>query len=39
MEVDYPVPYKLRHAAPVVNTAVANFFLTGNFILRAFRRR
>jgi SAM-dependent methyltransferase len=39
VEVDYPVPYKLRHAAPVVNTAVANFFLTGNFILRAFRRR
>jgi SAM-dependent methyltransferase len=35
--VDYPVPYRLRAAAPLVNTALANFFLTGNFILRAHR--
>jgi SAM-dependent methyltransferase len=38
IDVDYPVPYRLRLAAPLVNTALANFFLTGNFILRAHRQ-
>ena len=33
--VDYPVPYRLRMMGPVVNTAAANFFLSGSFILRA----
>jgi SAM-dependent methyltransferase len=37
-EARYPVPYRLRHAAPLVDNAVANFFLTGNFILQAYRR-
>lgn len=35
--VDYPVPYRLRFAKPIVNTALANFFLHGAFILRARR--
>jgi cyclopropane fatty-acyl-phospholipid synthase-like methyltransferase len=37
IEVDYPVPYKLRTLRPVINTATANFFLQGAFILRARR--
>jgi SAM-dependent methyltransferase len=36
IEVDYPVQYSLRHV-PLVNTAVANFFLKGAFIIRAHR--
>ena len=35
--VDYPVPYRLRFARPIVNTALANFFLHGSFIVRARR--
>jgi SAM-dependent methyltransferase len=35
--VDYPVPYRCRRVAAVANTAVANFFLQGTFILRARR--
>ena len=33
--VDYPVPHRLRHLAPLVNNPAANFFLKGAFILRA----
>jgi SAM-dependent methyltransferase len=35
VEIAYPVPYRLRHLAPLVNSAAANFFLRGSFILRA----
>jgi len=35
--VDYPVPQKLAPLAPLVNTALANFFLQGRFILKAWR--
>lgn len=35
--VDFPVPYQLRFASALVNTAVANFVLKGSFILRAER--
>lgn len=35
--VHFPVPYRLRAMAPLVDTAVANFFLKGSFILRAVR--
>jgi SAM-dependent methyltransferase len=35
--IDYPVPYRLRKMEPLVNTAIANFWLTGSFILRAYR--
>jgi hypothetical protein len=37
VDVAYPVPYKLRALRPIVDTAVANFFLQGSFILRARR--
>jgi SAM-dependent methyltransferase len=37
VDVAYPVPYKLRALRPIVDTAVANFFLQGSFILRATR--
>lgn len=37
-EVHYAVPYKLRHLGLVVNTAAANFFLSGTFIIQAFVR-
>ena len=37
IHIAYPVPYRLRHLKPVVDTAVANFFLQGAFILRARR--
>ena len=35
VEIDYPIPYVFRHIDPVVNNAVASFFLQGSFILRA----
>jgi len=35
VDIAYPVPHQLRALAPVVNTAVANFFLKGAFILHA----
>lgn len=35
--VNYPVPHRLRFVAPLVNTRVADFFLTGSFILRAYK--
>lgn len=38
VRVDYPVPYALRHSRAIVNTAFANFFLKGSFILRAERQ-
>ena len=34
-EIDYPVPYKLRSFRPMLNNPVANYFLQGCFILRA----
>lgn len=37
IQIAYPVPYRLRSLRPVVNTAIANFFLQGAFILRAQR--
>jgi SAM-dependent methyltransferase len=37
VRVDYPVPYRLRHLAPLVNNAAANFWLQGSFIIRATR--
>jgi SAM-dependent methyltransferase len=37
VHVAYPVPYPLRALGPIVDTAVANFFLRGAFILRAER--
>ena len=37
VEIAYPVPYRLRALEPIVDTAVANFFLRGAFILRAQR--
>ena len=37
VDVAYPVPYPLRALRPLVDTAVANFFLRGAFILRAQR--
>jgi SAM-dependent methyltransferase len=37
IELDYPAPYRLRSLTPVVDTAIANFFLQGAFILRAQR--
>jgi SAM-dependent methyltransferase len=35
--VHYPVPYRLKAAASVIDNRVANFFLTGGFILNARR--
>lgn len=35
--VNYPVPYPLRAWRPIVDTAIANFFLRGVFILKARR--
>ena len=37
VEIAYPVPYRLRAWRLIVDTAVANFFLRGAFILRAQR--
>jgi SAM-dependent methyltransferase len=37
IQVAYPVAYKLRALRPIVDTALANFFLQGAFILRAQR--
>lgn len=37
VSIDYPVPYALRGAAPLLNSAPANFLLNGTFILRAYR--
>jgi hypothetical protein len=37
VQVAYPVPYRLRALKPLIDTAVANFFLRGAFILRAER--
>jgi len=36
-QVAYPVSYRLRALRPLLDTAVANFFLQGAFILRAKR--
>lgn len=36
VEVDYPLPYPLRHLGPVVANPVVNFFLRARFILRAY---
>ena len=36
VEVDYPVPYGLRHLGPLVANPVTSFFLRGAFILRAY---
>lgn len=35
VDINYPIPYKLRHLAPIVATPAINFFLSGDFILRA----
>jgi SAM-dependent methyltransferase len=37
VEIRYPLPYRLRQYRGLVDTAVSNFFLQGNFILRAHR--
>jgi len=37
VEIEYPVPYRLRHLEPLLNTCPANFFLQGSFILRCHR--
>ena len=37
VQVVYPAPYRLRMLGPVVETAVANFFLQGTFVMRARR--
>jgi SAM-dependent methyltransferase len=37
VEIRYPLPYRLRQYRGLVDTAAANFFLQGNFILRAHR--
>jgi len=37
VQVDYPLPFRLRRLAGIVDTSVANFFLQGSFILRATR--
>jgi SAM-dependent methyltransferase len=37
IKVAYPVPYRLRTLRPIIDTAAANFFLQGAFILRAQR--
>jgi len=36
-DVRYPLPYRLRQYKGLVDTAAANFFLQGSFILRAHR--
>lgn len=36
-QVDYPVPLRLSAFKPIVNTSLANFFLQGRFILKAWR--
>ena len=37
VQIAYPVPYRLRGLRPLIDTAIANFFLQGAFILRARR--
>ena len=37
IEVNYPVPHKLQHVRLLADTAPANFFMKGSFILRAYR--
>ena len=37
VDVRYPLPYRLRQYRALVDTAAANFFLLGSFILRARR--
>lgn len=37
VEIEYPVPMRLQKLSPVINTSIANFFLKGTFILRAYR--
>jgi SAM-dependent methyltransferase len=37
VDVRYPLPYRLRKYRGLVDTAAANFFLQGSFILRAWR--
>jgi len=37
VDVRYPLPYRLRQYRGLVDTAAANFFLLGSFILRARR--
>lgn len=35
--IRYPVPYPLRHLSSLVDSMIANFFLKGTFVLRAYR--
>lgn len=35
VQVDYPMPFALRHLRPALNNPVSNFFLQSAFILRA----
>ena len=37
VQIAYPVPHRLRMLSPVVDTALANFFLQGMFVMRAQR--
>jgi SAM-dependent methyltransferase len=37
VDIRYPLPYRLRALRGIANTAAANFFLHGSFILRAVR--
>ena len=37
VQIVYPAPYRLRMLSPVVDTAIANFFLQGVFVMRARR--
>jgi SAM-dependent methyltransferase len=37
IQITYPAPYRLRALSPVVETAPANFFLQGMFVIRALR--
>lgn len=35
VDISYPVPYRLRSLAPVVNTPIVNYAIKGEFILKA----
>ncbi|TWT81160.1 hypothetical protein CA13_26080 [Planctomycetes bacterium CA13] len=37
VDIDYPIPYRFRHFGSIVATPAIDFFLSGEFILRAYK--